>query len=352
MKDVKSHIKLIEQATKEWLQPDNADLKQAIERTVEEGLFSFEDIKFQIRSLKQKVDQGQISEWAERAQLSKQLNAKGRKVLCLHAGNLPLVGFQDALGCVLSGADYYGKLSSKDPYLLASYLKKLRANDVENLKEYSTELSDFAGLNADKVLFAGSKESVDEVKERLVALNAVTGSTDYIIRTAKFSMAYLENEDPQTLRDMIESVFRYGGKGCRSVAVIVSPYTLSKVKCHFTDYVEEFWLKNPQHQKPTPKLAYQFAYNKAINRDQAWLDDFLIQATDEFPSDDFTLHWVQGDVSTLKALKAKFGEAVQTVYSSGNPIEGISTEWLSTAQSPDLWWQPDGIEVIESIIKK
>lgn len=350
MKDVKTHIELIEQATKEWLQPDNVELKQAIERTVEEGLFSFEDIKFQIRSLKQKVDQGQVSEWAKRIQLSEKKNATGTTVLCLHAGNLPLVGFQDALGSVLSGADYHGKLSSKDPYLLESYLMKLKSHDINNVKGNSVNLTSFNGLKADKVLFAGSQKSVEDVKARLVEIDAVSEKTDYVIRTAKFSMAYLENEDPQTLRDMIESVFRYGGKGCRSVAVIVSPYTLSKVKCHFTDYVEEFWLKNPQHQKPTPKLAYQFAYNKAIHRDQAWLDDFLVQATDEFPSQDFTLHWVQGDVSKLKELESTFGEAVQTIYTSGNPIDGIKSEWLSTAQSPDLWWQPDGVEVIDVII--
>ncbi len=342
----KDQIDKISQATKDWFQPDNDDLKKAIEKTVSEALFSFEDIKFQIRALKQKVDAGQIEEWAKRAGLSDSNNGIGKKVLCLHAGNLPLVGFQDALGTILSGADYFGKLSRKDPYLLKSYLNHLKKNNLQNSISFSTELEEFQNLKTDKILFAGSEQSVEPVKKKLFDLKAVDENTEFVIRTAKFSMAYLDNEEPEILRDMIEAVFRYGGKGCRSVAVIVSPFPLSKVKCHFTDYVEEFWLKNPQHKKPKENLAYQFAFNKAIERDQAWLDDFLVQETDEFPEMEFALNWVQGDHQKLKELKSKFGASIQTVYRTGDPIEGIHTEFLSTAQTPDLWWEPDGISVI------
>lgn len=343
----KEHITNVAEATKAWLQPDNLSLKKAIEKTVEEGLFSFEDIKFQIRTLKQKVDSGQVEEWAKRANLSGEKNSTGQKVLCLHAGNLPLVGFQDALGTILSGADYYGKLSRKDPYLLSSFLKMIYEAGLDNQIKYSTELDNFKELQADKILFAGSEESVDPVKEKLFKLNAVNDNTEFVIRTAKFSIAYLDNEDPDTLRDMIEAVFRYGGKGCRSVAVIVSPFSLSQVKCHFTDYVEEFWLNNPQLKKPKENLAYQFAFNKAIERDQAWLDDFLVQETDDFPDQEFVLNWVMGDHEKVKELRSRFGNSVQTVYRTGESIDGIKTEFLSNAQTPDLWWEPDGIGVIE-----
>jgi len=340
------HIQKVSRATKAWLQPDNLSLKKAIDKTVEEGLFSFEDIKFQIRTLKQKVDSGQVEEWAERAELSETKHSVGQKVLCLHAGNLPLVGFQDALGTILSGADYYGKLSKKDPYLISGFLKMMDEADLDNQIQYSTELADFNDLQADKVLFAGSEESVDPVKEKLFKLNAVNDNTEFVIRTAKFSIAYLDNEEPDTLRDMIEAVFRYGGKGCRSVAVIVSPFSLSKVKCHFTDYVEEFWLNNPQLKKPKENLAYQFAFNKAIERDQAWLDDFLVQETNDFPEQEFVLNWVVGDHEKVKELKSRFGNSVQAVYRTGENIFGIKTEFLSNAQTPDLWWEPDGIPIL------
>lgn len=340
------HIKLVSQATKEWLKPDNYALKEAIEKTVNEQLFSLEDIKFQIRALKQKLDTGQVEAWAKRAQLSDSNNASGKKVLCLHAGNLPLVGFQDSLGIILSGADYSGKLSRKDPYLLESYLNHLKKYDLQNSISFSTDLEAYSDVKADKILFAGSEQSVESVKKKLFDLSAIDKNTEFVIRTAKFSMAYLDNEDPETLRDMIEAAFRYGGKGCRSVAMIVSPFSLSQVKCHFTDYVEEFWLNNPQLRKPKDKLAYQFAFNKAIERDQAWLDDFLVQESEEFPDQEFTLNWVQGDHQKLKELNARFGTAVQSVYRTEENIDGIKAEFLSLAQTPDLWWEPDGIPVI------
>lgn len=340
------HIKLIEKATKNWFRPDNSQLKEAIERTVKEGLFTFEDIKFAILALKEKVDVGQITEWAERAGLNEDYNQKGEKVLCLHAGNLPLVGFQDALGTILSGADYHGKLSKKDPYILATFLDVLNEIGLENSIEYSTELNAFKALQADKVLFAGSEQSVEPVKKQLNDLNAVSTDSEFVIRTAKFSMAYITSEETEVVTDLVEAIFRYGGQGCRSVAVVVSPTSFKNLKCHFQDYVEAFWLKNPQQKRPSPALEYQFAYNKAIARDQAWMDHFLIQESEDFPELDFTLHWIKGDESKLIELKEKYGHAVQTVYTAGEKIEGLHIEFLSQAQTPNLWWEPDGVPVI------
>lgn len=344
--NIDKHISKVAETARKWLQPNNMQLKQATEQTVDEGLFSFEDIKFQIRALKENIDSGQIEEWAARAGLGKNKNSVGEKVLCLHAGNLPLVGFQDALGTILSCADYFGKLSRKDPYLLPTFLEQLKALDMESGISYSKELSDFKDLKAGKVLFAGSSASVPNVKEELERLNAVHPETEYVIRTAKFSMAYITNEDPEVITDLVEAIFRYGGQGCRSVAVVVSPIRFNNLKCHFQDYIESFWLKNPQHKKPTEALAYQFAYNKAIDRPQAWLDDFLIQESEEFPELDFTLHWIQGDEEKLKELRERFGPAVQTVYTAGEKIEGLEPEFLSQAQTPELWWKPDGVGVI------
>ena len=344
--NIKTHIQKVAQAARSWLQPNNAELKEAIDRTVKEGLFSFEDIKFQIRTLKQQIDHGQVEEWADRANINEQNNAIGQKVLCLHAGNLPLVGFQDALGTILSGADYYGKLSTKDPYLLESFLISVQKSGIDSVVQYSTELYSFETLEADKVLFAGSEQSVEPVKQSLKELKVVNNKTEYVIRTAKFSLAYISSDDAETITDLVEAIFRYGGQGCRSVAVVVSPIGLNELKCHFQDYIESFWLKNPQHRKPEPALEYQFAYNKAIGRNQAWMNHFLLQESEDFPELDFTLNWVKGDEEKLKELRFKFGSAVQAVYTSGERIDGLKTEFLSQAQTPPLWWEPEGIPVI------
>lgn len=346
MRSFEEHIINVEEVAKRWLSPDNLDLKKAIEKTVSEDLFSLEDIKFQIRALKQNIDSGQIKEWATRSGLNEDQNALGQKVLCLHAGNLPLVGFQDALGTILSGADYYGKLSKKDPYLLASFLQEFEKDDIAQQVEYFSDLNSFEGFVADKVLFAGSSDSVPKVKKELDRLKILKLETELVIRTAKFSMAYITSEEPEIITDLVEAIFRYGGQGCRSVAVVISPMRLNELKCHFQDYIEAFWLKNSQHKKPSEALAYQFAYNKAIDRPQAWMNDFLLQESEEFPELDFTLNWIQGDQQKLIELKKKYGSAVQSIYTAGEKIEGIETEFLSQAQTPALWWEPDGEGVI------
>lgn len=305
-----------------------------------------EDIKFQIRALKQNVDAGQVSEWAHRAGLGTEKNSIGQKVLCLHAGNLPLVGFQDSLGTLLSGADYFGKLSRKDPYLLPTFLKKLKEFGLENTVEWSTILADFNDLVADTVLFAGSQQSEEPVKAELKKIKAVNEHTEFVMRTARFSIAYITDENPETIANLVEAIFRYGGQGCRSVGVVVSPTPLNGLKCHFQDYIEVFWLKNPQLKKPPAALEYQFAYNKSIERPQAWMNDFLLQECEDVPEQDFTLNWVQGDETKVRELLIRYGTIVQTVYTTGQKVEGVKTELLSQAQNPPLWWEPDGIKII------
>ncbi|MFP8489036.1 acyl-CoA reductase [Gracilimonas sp. Q87] len=347
----KVHIDQIIAATKNWLDPQDIYLQKAVEKTVSEVLFSEEDILHQLAVLRNGVANGEIPEWIKRSGLSDQKNAKGNKLLCLHAGNLPLVGFQTAIGVVLSGADYYGKLSRKDPYLLASFLDEIQRTVTDQEVHYSTDLMSFKDLKADKVVFAGSEQSVPDVKNEIQKLKAAKTDANYIIRTAKFSIAYLSEWSEEIKADLVEAILRYGGKGCRSVAVVVVPLGLDEVKEELKQAINFYWKQNPQHQKPTPNLKYQYAYNEGIQRNQLWLKDFLIQESEDLPETDFTVNWVKGDVSKVRDLRIMFGQKVQTVYTCGEDIVGMDTEPLRSAQSPRLYWKPDGVDVIEAVIE-
>lgn len=340
------------QTVKNWLDPNNQDLQKAVQKTISEGLFSAEDIQHQLSVLRGNVENGDIEEWVKRSGLTDEKNAKGKKVFCLHAGNLPLVGFQTALGVILSGADYYGKLSRKDPFLLTSFLKAIQQADIEQEIQFSTELDSFENLEADKVVFAGSENSVPDVKEAIRKLNAAKINAVYIIRTAKFSMVYLNDWNKERKEELVEAMFRYGGKGCRSVAVVVAEFGLDEVIEELRTSIQNFWKENPQHKKPAPELKYQFAYNEGIKRNQLWLEDFLIQEANELPEIDFTVNWVKGDKEQVRALRMIFGEVLQSVYTTGAEIDGLNTEPLSQAQSPPLYWKPDGVDVISEVIRK
>ncbi len=348
---LKKQTEYVKQTADKWLNPENYALLEAIQKTVDEGLFSRQDIEFQLSVLRENMQNNEIEQWVNRSGLNDRQHAKGKKVLCLHAGNLPLVGFQTALGTILSGADYYGKLSRKDPYLLGAFLDEISKAGLDQHIQYSTDLNDFKDVRADNVVFAGSEASVPEVKEKVQKLKAANNEAEYIIRTAKFSIAYLDGWNETVKQDLVEAMLRYGGKGCRSVAVVVANSGLEEVKKELTDAIKEFWSDNPQHLKPAPGLRYQYAYNKAIQRKQLWLEDFLIQESEERPKTDFSVNWIIGGEEKVRQLKTQIGKKVQSVYTVGKEIDGIETEELKRAQRPPLWWKPDEVDVIEELIK-
>lgn len=356
MQNLEHRISALLEAVDSWFRNDNYYLLDAIDRTVREGYFAFHDVRYALQALKKSINRTALEEWADRAGLDDENDARGQTVLCLHAGNLPLVGFQDAFSTLLSGAKYAGKISRKDPYLLPTFLNEAKKtavwSDID--VQWVHRIDDLEGLMNDAVIFAGSEESVPGVMDSIDKYNLATDQTRYLIRTAHFSIACIDRKDERTMKDLADAIFRYGGKGCRSVAVVVAPWPLDIIKCDLTDYAESFWLENPQFQKPPPVLKQQFAYNRAIERPQAWLEDFLLQEGGLEFDRDFICYWVQGDEATAAEIAGQHSDEIQSVYISHPDMEipGFEkrTEYLSDAQQPPINWKPDGIDTVEWLI--
>jgi hypothetical protein len=341
-------------AVESWLQPDNDQLREAIRKTVDGGYFSEADIRHQIRHLKHSVTPKNIGIWAEKSELQPGSLA-GKRVLCLHAGNLPLVGFQDVLAVALTGAAYSGKISRKDPWLLPSLIHALREKGVFDESHYALTPEDLPAKPADAVLFSGAEESVQIIRKKLKEHRLADDQTPFLRRTAGFSIAWIDDNSRDTMESLTEAVFRYGGNGCRSVAVVVAPFRFTDHICGFTDYVESFWLANPQHQKPPPSLFHRYAYNRAMGISQSWLHDFLIEDTMQLPDHKFVLHWVEGGGEELRQLIEQAGHRLQSVYGTahaGSTIAGRTIEPLSSAQAPPVWWKPDGTDPVRWLWKQ
>lgn len=353
MTDLAKNISKISVAVSEWLQLGNESLKLAIEQTADEKLFAMHDIRHRIRHLKQSVTADTLKTWISKTDLiTSPLN--NQRVLCLHAGNLPLVGFHDLLAVLMTGAGYRGKLSRKDPYLMDSFLQVLLEKNLVDDSSWSADLAQLSSQKVDAVMFSGSEKSVPAVLEALNSLQIAKKHTPKLIRTADFSIAWINDNDRHTMEDLTEAVFRYGGNGCRSVAVVVAPFHLNSQKCTFTDYIESFWLKNPPHDKPDASLSYRFAYNKAIGIEQAWLDHFLIEEYHSLPDDKFVLRWIRGGKEEVEKLINSSGSRLQSVYSNskiGVEIGSKVTEPLSLAQKPPVWWKADGTDTIRWLIE-
>lgn len=352
MADIEQRIDTLIKASENWLRSDNHYLLDAIDQTVREGYFSFEDINFAIKAIKNSINASAIEEWVTRAGLDNKQDASDQNVLCLHAGNLPLVGFQDAFATLLSGARYTGKISRKDPYLLPTFLNEAKKTNLWSDRDvqWTHRLDDFEGMPHDAVVFAGSESSVLSVKEAIDELHLAKPDTAFLIRTAHFSMAYLDRKDEQTMHDLTQAIFRYGGKGCRSVAIVVSPFSLAEIEKELKDQVKSFWLENPQHEYPSPKLKKQFAYNEAVERPQVWLEYFLLQQGGLELDQDFVCYWIEGDETKIAELSAQYTGQLQSVYAIDSEVEISGVEQqvnpLENAQQPSLSWKPDGVDTL------
>ncbi|MDZ7682493.1 MAG: acyl-CoA reductase [Fodinibius sp.] len=304
MSELQQRINVLLEATENWLRSDNHYLNDAIDRTVQEGYFTFEDVNFAIQAIRDSITREALEHWVERAGISDEVGGSTQNVLCLHAGNLPLVGFQDAFATLLSGARYTGKISQKDPYLLPTFLNEIKKTALwtDMDVQWTHRLRDFEDMPHDAIIFAGSESSVPGVKDAIRQFNLAKNDSRYLIRTAHFSMAYLDEKDDDSLSKLTEAMLRYGGKGCRSVAMVVSPLALNEVEDQLKKHARSFWLDNPQQQEPVPKLKHQFAYNKAIERPQLWLNYFLVQQGGLELDQDFVCYWLQGDESTLAGV--------------------------------------------------
>lgn len=258
-----------------------------------------------------------------------------RTAFCLHAGNLPLVGWHDVVSVIRAGWRYAGKLSRKDPHLgdwIRSWLPDARI---------STDLDDFAGLKADAVLFSGSDSSVPVVMARLKEIGAVHAGTRYLIRTAHTSIAWVDSLDSGTMRDLAEGIARYDGQGCRSVRIVVSPFPFAEAVGPLGAAAAAF-----ADREPHPRNRVRQAYYGSVGRDVVRVGRLIVTDADPLWDDDDMTLWIQGRLEDVHALAERLGPGLQQLYHTRETVSGDRWEPLSDAQTPDADWKPDGVDTV------
>lgn len=342
-------INLIILKINQWLTSPDSSINMAIRRTLQDDFFSESDIHYAISCLKKQISKEILIEWCRNSNLTDA--SMNSKVLCLHAGNLPLVGFQDALACLLSGTDYYGKISRKDPWLLPDFLNQFNDTGLSNRIHYSIDINEFDSIEADAVIFSGSESSVPEVMRVIHTKKMVTIKARFLIRIAHFSIAYLDKFDDSSAKELVEAILRYDGKGCRSVAIIVSPLPLNSINDILPKYFESYWSDNPATRKPKSKTFYRFAYNKAVEKRMIMMNHIMIEQSEPAFDNDDIIYWVKGGPEKVVELADQYGGQIQCLYATqtGNIFKGYEgkTELLREAQCPSINWKPDGTDILE-----
>ena len=376
----------------EWFEHEQSGMRTAIQQSILGTDFSSSDIHFQLSSIKSRLVAGDLVRWVEQSygEEDPQVNEPEQNeqeehevdsqpyeqthVLCIHAGNLPLVGLQDALAVLLAGYSYTGKISRKDPYLLVSILKWLVHRGWQSqIHHWSIETADIPPKNYHKVLFAGSEASLTTLKNMLVKAEIIESQTTWLNRTASFSIAYCSSKEmvKKHASQLIEAIVRHGGKGCRSVGVVVCPVGLDELKNPLEEALKSALIEAEIEANPDSKLskheakqnkltsvAYKKAYNLAIDRSFLCVGDWLIEehSVEQVPEpkSNRVVYWIKADVEVLGSLMERFGLALQSMYYLGadnSSFKGLlndftNIESIDRAQRPPLYWKPDGVDVL------
>ncbi|GGK64803.1 acyl-CoA reductase [Rufibacter glacialis] len=143
-----------------------------------------------------------------------QVNEAPKKVGVVMAGNIPAVGFHDALCILLAGHILHAKPSSDDPFLVPHLLDKL----VELEPGFQEQIQLVQMLKTADAIIATGSDNTARYFEYYFA------KRPHIIRKNRTSVAVLTGkETKEELTALGDDILRYYGLGCRNVAKAFVP---------------------------------------------------------------------------------------------------------------------------------
>jgi hypothetical protein len=187
----------------------------------------------------------------------------------------------------------------------------------------------------------------------------------------------------------MDALMRHGGKGCRSVGVVVSPVGLNELRIPLENAMKIVLEQNSSlrqantleqpdalkqnnsanlrkaeiplqrvNRSESTSLTYKKAYNIAVDRVFVGVGDWLIEEHPiEYvpePSNNQVVYWVHANQEDLVNLVERFGSALQSIYYLGTNASDVKKpykysfdiESIDSAQCPPFYWKPDGTDIL------
>jgi hypothetical protein len=256
-----------------------------------------------------------------------------KKVAIVCAGNIPMVGWHDALCTLLCGHSALIKLSSDDAQLIPAALIVLEKFWPEVTEKYAYAQGKME--NFDMVIATGSNNTGRYFEHYF-------GSYPHIIRKSRTSVAILDGtESKEELAELGKDIFAYFGLGCRNVTKIYMPegYDIDRV-------FEAIYPYNPiiNHNK----YANNYDYNKAIwllNQEDLLENGFILFKQDaglSSPTGSMYYEYYADDLALREKL-ATMEEQIQCIVSKKDiPFGG--------AQCPGLIDFADNVDTMQFLL--
>ncbi len=258
-----------------------------------------------------------------------------RKIGVVMAGNIPAVGFHDALCVLVSGHILLAKPSSDDPLLIRALLDKLTEIEpgFEKYIHFVERLND-----SDAYIATGSDNTARY-------FHYYFAKKPNIIRKNRTSVAVLTgHETREELRDLATDILQYFGLGCRNVSKIFVPSGYDFTG--FYQSIEEMADDFVNHHK----YFNNYEYNKSIylvNRVAHSDNGFLLATESEaLVSPISVLHYQPyNSLEELKALLRESQDKIQCIVARPE-LHLPESLPFGAAQAPGLSEYADGIDTM------
>lgn len=260
------------------------------------------------------------------------------KVGVVMAGNLPAVGFHDAMCVLLSGHVLLAKLSKDDTpvmLFLLDLLKKLEPGLSDSIQMVER-------INEANAYIATGSDNTARYFEYYFA------KKPHIIRHNRTSVAVLTgHETASELRGLVDDCLLYFGLGCRNVSKLYVPngYDFSKFY-EATEAVRDTY----QHHH---KYFNNYEYNRAIllvNGTEHLDNGFLMLTENEALVSPLSVLYYETyeTIAQVEASLQAHHEKIQCVVASQSTM--LNAVPFGQAQTPTLTDFADGVDTMEFLV--
>ncbi len=322
-----------------WLSsPDNRDTLEnwAVEAYRENTWFTPESVEQALEAIAvQYLENSKLNNWVGAYPLKTGVTA--RKVGIIMAGNIPAVGFHDALCVLLAGHRLLAKLSSQDSVLMRRLLTKL----IELEARFGPHIEFSDRLNeADAVIATGSTNSSRYFEHYF-------GKKPHVIRKNRSAVGVLTGgESSEELQLLGKDVLTYFGLGCRNVSKLFVPESYEFDA--FFEAIEPLGDVILHH-----KFRNNYDYNKSvllINQTPFFDNGFLLVSENPALVSPISVVYVETypDSEVLTHLLAQQADSRQCLVSSSGRLSG--SQPFGSTQSPDLSDYADGVDTLRFLL--
>jgi hypothetical protein len=247
-----------------------------------------------------------------------------RRVGIVGAGNLPLVALHDVLCAYLAGHEIWFKASSDDPVLTSAVLDGLRSLDPDARIFLAERLN-----GVDALIATGGDQAVAH-------FDLYFSHIPRILRGARTSAAVVPADATDAeLEALADDIFRYFGRGCRSVTHLAVERGLD-VQRLFASWMR--WAHLASHARYGSNYDYHralFMLNREPFLENNWV---VLREHGTLKPPLSVLHYSQHDsAAQAESWLDAQADQLQTVVGRGRTPFGQS-------QFPALWDYADGVD--------